>query len=137
MFELTGVERDTSNGVLLHNAVLFARGGKIGLTTHLFGYRNDGAFQVCSPIRSVQEEDSAYVFVTRSYNKYIVYKTDFYLFKMDFDPINYVNFSLREWLGTDKVVKIFNIQTDKDTLPLFDKKPTQFEKELYGIVEPD
>lgn len=126
------VERDTENGVQLQNAWLFCRGGKaLGLSSHLFGYLPCGTWQVCSPIRSVKQVGESLVFCTRSYNKYVVKKTDFNT--LQDDGKNILNAQLSGWLGTDKIVKIFDVNTDLQSIPLFGGEPHPYEKMTYGV----
>lgn len=127
----SGVDRDTENGVKLVNASLFCMGGeKLGITTHLFGNNQFGSCQVCSPIRTIQEVYGGYVFVTRSYNKYCVSKKDFK--PVDKDSISVLTYELGDWLGGNKILRVFDSNFDKNDIPLFEGKPTEFEKQFYG-----
>lgn len=132
MFELTGVERSPVYGVRLQRAYLFCRGGKIGLTTHLYGIKESGNTQVCSPIRSIEKIDNEYVFVTRSYNKYVVAEQDFA--KVNEDSKDNLSVCLYGWLGTDKILHVYDhTDTRIQTIALFSGEPAPIEKQLYGL----
>jgi len=128
MFDLYGVSREPVDGVILRKAVLFCRGGKQGITTHLYGYTYTGNCQVCSPIREIQEKDDKYVFITRSYNKYVVNKKHFGNYS-----IQELTFLLTGWLYDGKVLKIVDLQAGDKEIPLFEGKPKKLEKELKEI----
>lgn len=126
----SGVDRDSEEGVPLRNTYLFCRGGKKGLTTHLYGDTRYDTWQVCSPIRSIEVKKENVIFITRSYNKYVVKKTDF--IKTDSQSIETLTKLLGGWLGSDKIIKIFDWKKDSGQIPLFEGEATEFEKKFYG-----
>lgn len=125
------VVRDSEEGVYLKNAYLFCRGGKNGLTTHLYGDTRLNTWQVCSPIRSIEVKTDSVVFTTRSYNRYVVKKTDF--IKNESNSVQLLTILLSDWLGSDKIIKIFDWEKDSGQIPLFEGTPTTFEKHFYGL----
>jgi hypothetical protein len=127
----TGVDRDEVQGVRLCNATLFCRTSSEGVSTHLYGDKVNGHWQVCSPIRSIQKVGSDFVFLTRSYNKYVVNENDFQEPALEEDEV-YVK--LQGWMGSDKVEKVFNVEDGLGNIPLFEGEPTEFEKYLYKCL---
>lgn len=132
MFDLIGVSRNPVDGVRLHRAYLFCRGGKSGLNTHLFGYKDCGNTQVCSPIREITKVDRDYIFVTRSYNKYVVNEQDFA--KLDEHSIENLSAWLYGWLGSDRILNVYDPTDPRWTsIALYTGEPNNLEKQLYGL----
>lgn len=130
-FRQSGVFRDTVNGVRLYNAYIFHRGGKMGVTTHLFGETDVGRNQVCSPIRIVEEFDDCYTFITRSYNKYVIAKNE--LAEVKDSSCAFVELQLYWWFGTDKCLKVLDLPKDLSEITLTHKEPVAQEKLIYGL----
>lgn len=130
-FRQSGVFRDTENGVNLYNAYVFQRGGKMGVTTHLYGQTDYDRWQVCSPIRTIEEFDDCYTFVTRSYNKYVIKKTEFAEVKES--SAEFLELALMWWFAHDKCLRVLELPKDAEYVTLTAKEPVLVEKHLYGL----
>ena len=131
-FNETGAYRDEEDGVLLRNTFIFLRGGEMGLTAHLYGNTSVGTPQVCSPLRSYENLEDKFVFTTRSYNKYVVYKDQ--IRPANEDSINFLKIFLTDWLGVDKVIKVLD-DSEVPEIPFWDKAPHPSEVQIYGIKQ--
>lgn len=70
-----------NSGVELINAILFTmKEDAEEISTHLLGkpIGTGLAWQVCSPIRSIEKVEYGYRFITQSYNVYFVDECDFH-----------------------------------------------------------